>query len=115
MKDTRSIGQQAENAACAFLEKKGLKLLIRNYHCKLGEIDLIMQDNEDIVFIEVRKRMHADFASALESVTYTKQQKIIKTATFFLQNKGWLDKACCRFDVVGLSDGRIDWVKDAFS
>lgn len=113
--DTHSIGQEAEQYACAYLEKKGLKLLARNYHCVYGEIDLVMRDKNVVVFVEVRKRSHADFATAIESVTLTKQRKLIKTATHYLQAQRWFEKVPCRFDIVGIFQDQTEWIKDAFS
>lgn len=113
--DNLEIGQQAELVACHFLEKKGLKLLAKNYRCKLGEIDLIMLDQNDVVFVEVRARSSDDFGGAVESVTKTKQRKVIKTATHFLLAQKWLDKVECRFDIIGITQNQIDWIKDAFS
>lgn len=108
------IGEKAEQAALLFLEKKGLTLLARNYRCKLGEIDLIMRDNAEVVFIEVRQRSHPNYSQAAESVTHAKQRKIIKTATHYLQKQHWLDKVQCRFDVIGFSSTQIEWIQDAF-
>jgi len=113
--DTLEIGYKAELQASLFLEEKGLKLLARNYHCAFGEIDLIMRDRNHIVFVEVRKRSHTEFASAIESVTFTKQRKLIKTATHYLQKQRWFDKVQCRFDVVGISKDELEWIQDAFS
>lgn len=113
--DTREIGQEAETLACHWLEKKGLKLLTRNYRCIFGEIDLVMRDNTEVVFIEVRKRSNVNYGSAVESVTFAKQRKLIKTAMHYLQKLHWFDKVQCRFDIVGISNGQIEWIKDAFS
>lgn len=113
--DTLEIGHLAEKKVCAFLEAKGLKLLMRNYHCAFGEIDLIMRDAQEIVFIEVRTRSTTVYGSAIESVTLTKQRKLIKTATHYLQKQRWFDKVQCRFDIIGISEGRMEWIKDAFS
>lgn len=112
---TRDIGQKAEQEACHFLEKKGLKLLERNFRCMLGEIDLIMQDRDEIVFIEVRMRSYSNFANAVESVNLAKQRKIIRTATLYLQKKNWFDRVQCRFDIFGISNNQTEWIKDAFS
>ncbi|MCL4158632.1 UNVERIFIED_CONTAM: hypothetical protein GTU68_003860 [Idotea baltica] len=72
-----------------------------------------MEDGDILVFIEVRLRQSARFGSALESVTYQKQQRLIQTAQRYLQQN-----TCCygayRFDVIGLCADNIDWVKDAF-
>lgn len=113
-----SKGQQAERWVSEYLQKQGLRLLTHNYRCALGEIDLIMQDSHDVVFIEVRSRNNIFYGSAIESVDTYKQKKIIKTATHYLQKKGWLDKVDARFDIVGIRStgaNSIEWIKDAFS
>ncbi|OGT97808.1 MAG: YraN family protein [Gammaproteobacteria bacterium RIFOXYB2_FULL_38_6] len=111
----QTIGSQAESKALAFLKTQGLKLLERNFRCKLGEIDLIMQDKDFTVFVEVKYRKIINFGEPVETVTKSKQRKIIKAATFYLQQKDLFDKVPCRFDVVGiLDDGQINWIKDAF-
>jgi len=111
-----SAGALAEARAEVFLLQQGLVKREQNYRCKLGEIDLIMQHNTTLVFIEVRLRSHTGFASAAESVTVRKQQKIIKTAQYYLQQHQLTDTANCRFDVIAFSDnGNPEWIKDAFS
>ncbi len=111
---TRLQGQLAEDKACDYLQKQGLKCVLRNYQCKMGEIDLIMQDQQDIIFVEVRHRSYEQFGSALESVTYFKQQKLIKTALHYLHRYNLTEKVACRFDVVALDDSKITWIQDAF-
>ena len=111
-----SSGELAEARAEIFLLQQGLVKRAKNYRCKVGEIDLIMQHDTTLVFVEVRLRTHTSFANAAESVTYRKQQKIIKTAQYYLQQYGLTDKANCRFDVIAFSDnGNPEWIKDAFS
>lgn len=111
----KNQGDNAEMQALNFLKNEGMQLLERNYRCIFGEIDLIMQDQAEVVFIEVRYRTHTAFGDAIESIDQHKQQKLLKTATHFLQKKAWLDKVNCRFDVVGFSKANIEWIKDAFS
>lgn len=108
----KKIGTLAEKKACEFLQTNGLKFLESNFNCSLGEIDLIMQDGETIVFVEIRHNKH--ISQALESVDTYKQSKIIKAATFYLQKKQWQDKFYCRFDVIGISETELEWIKDAF-
>src|SRR5688572_9373755 len=83
------IGAQAEAQAEMFLQQQGLVTRTKNYRCKLGEIDLIMLQKTKqgvcFVFVEVRLRTNKRFAPAVETVDYRKQQKIIRTATRFLQ------------------------------
>lgn len=108
-------GDDAEALAAAYLEAQGLSLLQRNYHCRFGEIDLVMKQNDTIVFVEVRMRSHTAFGGAAASITASKQQKLIRTAEHFLQQHG---NAACRFDAIlmnALDSSQIEWIRDAFS
>lgn len=119
---TISIGAQAEAQAEAFLQQQGLITRCKNYRCKLGEIDLIMLQKTSLgtcfVFVEVRLRTNKRFAPALATVDYRKQQKIIRTATRFLQEQRLFDKVACRFDVIALDQTGtappIQWIQNAF-
>lgn len=118
-----TIGATAELYAEHYLQQQGLVTYMRNYRCKMGEIDLIMQDKSTakgaLVFVEVRLRTNKRFAPALETVDYRKQQKIIKTALRFLQEHKLYDKVSCRFDVIALDQTGtappVQWIKNAFS
>ena len=105
-------------AACQFLINKGLLLLEKNYRSNLGEIDLIMQDKEDIVFVEVRYRQKSNFGNAIETVNQTKIAKLIKTAKLYLQEKCWFYSKTSRFDIVTLQPVKgklqLDWIQNAF-
>lgn len=123
MATTREQGAFTEDLACQFLEAKGFKLIERNFNCRLGEIDLIMQDKNSLVFIEVRYRKNNHFGSGAESVTYSKQQKLIKTASLYLQQHSKLNACPARFDVVSITGSiesdnlnniDFDWVSNAF-
>lgn len=96
----------------------GLRTLVRNFHCRLGEIDLVMSDGETIVFVEVRYRRNSHFGSATESVTRNKQLKICRTAGIFLSRRPALATRPCRFDVIGINGERhnvsLNWIKGAF-
>ncbi len=110
-------GETAEANACTYLEKQGLQTLWRNFRCRLGEIDLIMQDGDTIVFVEVRYRNNPRYGSSLESVNWQKQRKLINAASFYLQQRNITDTYPCRFDVIALEKdtGNItQWIKDAF-
>jgi putative endonuclease len=117
--NTQKIGQEAESMACNYLLTKGLKLITRNYQCRLGEIDLIMQDKTHIVFVEVRFRRNQDFGTSSESITYTKQTKLLRAAQFYLQQNHMTDKIACRFDVVAITQTQtqpvIEWIRNAFT
>jgi putative endonuclease len=108
-------GKHAETQASRHLQSRGLKLLATNYRCKRGEIDLIMQDADTLVFVEVRYRQSDRYGSALETVTQGKQNRLIAAASHYLQQQG--HNSPCRFDVVGISGphgATIEWIKDAF-
>lgn len=111
-------GKNAEDEAEAYLSAHGLTLLQRNYRQKIGEIDLIMQDQEHLVFVEVRARKEGDHGNALESITESKRSKIIRTAKYYLQENNLYYKATSRFDVVTLDpiDGewKLEWIRNAF-
>ena len=112
---TQQAGYSAEKTVLKFLRKKGLKLVCQNYLCRYGEIDIIMRDQQHLVFIEVRKRNNPDYGSPLASITLNKQQKILRTAQHYLQTHPKLATTPCRFDAVGLSgDQPIQWIPNAF-
>lgn len=112
------LGYKAERAALQHLLTNGLVLISKNFSCRLGEIDLIMQDNDQLVFIEVRLRSNHNFGDGFASVTYSKQKKIIRTARHYLANKTYYANVSCRFDVVSVSLVKgnycLDWITDAF-
>ncbi len=123
MPTTREQGEYTESLACQFLENKGFKLIEKNFNCRLGEIDLVMLDNETLVFVEVRYRRNTNFGSGAESITASKQAKLIKAASVFLQQSAKLNQYPARFDVVSitgfietsdLSKINFDWIKNAF-
>ena len=92
-------------------------MVARNYHCRMGEIDLIMRDGNFLAFVEVRYRKNDDYGSAAASVTRQKQRRILMTAHHYLQNERLYRDSPCRFDVITVSgqyNPRIDWIKDAF-
>ena len=117
-----SHGQQgriAEQQALKYLCEQGLTLVTRNFHCKLGEIDLIMQDTDVLVFIEVKYRKSSSYGTPVEAVSLSKQKKIVKTAQVYLQKQGLKEyNSKCRFDVVAIAGSStntdITWLKNAF-
>lgn len=110
-------GRAAEEAALAHLKRQGLKLVTRNYRTPHGEIDLIMQDASELVFVEVRFRRSQQFGSPAETVGTQKQRKLRASAQHYLQS----DRDCnrpCRFDIVSVAGDPaapvIDWLTNAF-
>lgn len=111
-------GQLAEQQAAEYLKRKGLTPLVRNYRCRSGEIDLIMQSHDSIVFVEVRFRRHTSFGGAAASVDRFKQQKLLAAAQHYLQRHNAFSSPC-RFDVVAVVPNRdgtlvFEWIKNAF-
>lgn len=113
-----TTGRWGESIARDYLERQGLRFIAANWACKLGEIDLIMQDGPTRVFIEVRFRSNASYGSSADTVAWLKQKKLIRVAKAYQQRAAyWGD---CRFDVVAIAPGQgvepvIDHIKDAFS
>ena len=109
-------GKTCEEHALNYLKKNGLKLIEKNFNSRYGEIDLIMQQENAVVFIEVRYRKNDAFGGAKASVTPAKQKKIQKTALYYMQKQG--RELNSRFDVIAMSGENknlnIEWIKNAF-
>lgn len=119
MKQTsHSIGKDAESACCDYLKQQGLKLITQNYHGYRGEIDLIMRDQDCVVFVEVRFRKNAGYGDGFDSVTHSKKQRILATAEQYLQQETSLKNG--RIDVVAMStkpednEYQFEWIRNAF-
>ena len=109
-----NAGLEAEKLAATFLAERGLKLVTQNYHCRFGEIDLIMKEGKTLVFIEVKLRSNSNFGGAISSITPQKQQKLILTAQHYLQQHA---ETACRFDAILMNKANlqsIEWVRNAF-
>jgi TIGR00252 family protein len=115
-----SSGKTGEDHAARLLEQKGYRIVARNYHCRFGEIDLIAENRDYIVFAEVKTRDEHYYVSPLEAVTAGKQKKIIKTALSYLQSHETGLQP--RFDVIGIvtrpepfSIFSVEHIENAFS
>lgn len=116
---TRRVGVNAEQLAFRYLRHNGLKPVRRNFRSRRGEIDLIMLDDECLVFVEVRYRNEASFVKAALTVDSRKQRKLACAASMFLSMNKTFGNRVCRFDVVGVDrdasgEITIDWMRDAF-
>lgn len=110
-------GKLAEDLAARFLEKCGLAVLVRNFRCRGGEIDLVCRDGKALVFVEVRLRRNADYGGAGASITAAKQRRIILAAKHYLVLHAKTE-CDCRFDCVLLAENtenNIEWIRDAFA
>jgi putative endonuclease len=107
-------GEAAEALAAAFLERKGLAIVARNYRCRLGEIDVVAREGDTTVFVEVRRRASAAFGGAAASITAAKRARLVRAARHYLSRLKTMPP--CRFDAL-LIEGdppRIEWIRDAF-
>jgi putative endonuclease len=113
-----NAGLEAEKLAATFLAERGLKLVTQNYHCRFGEIDLVMMDAKTLVFVEVKLRSNNQFGGAAASITPQKQQKMILTAQHYLQQHVKnQNQIACRFDAILMNKAdlnSIDWIRNAF-
>jgi len=124
---TKAIGTIAEEAAKNYLCSNQLTFIEQNYHCRQGEIDLIMKENKQLVFVEVRYRKNKHHGTGIESITKEKQRRIITTAQHYLHQHKLTEAVSCRFDIVGVEPARkaqeknstneeffFNWLKHAF-
>ncbi len=105
-----SLGRDAEARALTFLLKQGLTLIEKNFRCRAGEIDLIMRDAHMLVFIEVRSRKDRRFGGAAASVGPVKQQRLWRSAAFYLLR--FRKPPVCRFDLVAIDGDDLRWMKN---
>lgn len=115
---TITKGQYAEQLACDYLGMQGLKTIARNFRCRRGEIDIIMEQGKTIVFVEVRYRKHTQFGTGAETVNREKQTKLITAAMAYLQKNPCYNNRPSRFDVISITaqspEPHIEWITDAF-
>jgi len=119
-RERKAIGQLGEELALAHLLANGLKPLIRNYRCKMGELDLVMMEREVLVFVEVRCRANNDYGGAAASVDWKKQHRLVLAAEHLRMQRAELRRYPARFDVVAITTGsqpkaKVDWIKNAFT
>ena len=111
-------GQWAEEVAARYLAENGLVCRERNFRSRYGEIDLVMEDGEVLVFVEVRSRGGSGFMDPAESVDRTKRRRIVRTADTWLRRRKRGPLPACRFDVVAVTGEpeapEIRWLRGAF-
>jgi putative endonuclease len=116
--DTQARGDAAEALAARFLSDRGVRVLARKVRCRGGEIDLIAQDGETVVFVEVRLRSNARFGGSAASISGCKRRRIIHAASWWLAGAGKsMAHRPCRFDAIlmsALDVQSIQWLQGAF-
>ena len=106
-------GARAEDLCAGLLRAAGLRLIERNWRCRLGEIDLIAEESGTLVFAEVRMRQSGSYGGAAESVTAAKRARMLAAARLYLAGRR---DAHCRFDVFLIDGvaGHVQWIRNAF-
>ncbi|KPK09147.1 MAG: hypothetical protein AMJ64_01285 [Betaproteobacteria bacterium SG8_39] len=110
-------GARAEALCAERLRRAGLRIVARNWRCRLGEIDIVAEDADVTVFAEVRLRSVGRFGGAAESITAAKRARLIAAAQYYLAGRG---ERACRFDVMLLDATGppriedIEWIRNAF-
>jgi putative endonuclease len=114
-------GLCAENAAAEYLQAQGANILLRNYRCRCGELDIVARlGRDELAIVEVRTRSSDSYGGAAASVGAAKRRRLIRAASLLLQQRKDLSRLRARFDVIVVSDPcsdcpRIVWIKHAFS
>tara|TARA_R110002020_G_scaffold244438_2_gene458104 strand:- start:940 stop:1311 length:372 start_codon:yes stop_codon:yes gene_type:complete len=112
----RARGTAIEQIAAQWLCQQGLTLVTQNHYVKGGELDLVMRDGDILVFVEVKHRTTARYGHPLETITYQKQQRLVRAAKLYIARGGL--SSPCRFDILGIigkpPDLDFHWVKAAF-
>jgi putative endonuclease len=114
---TAVVGGEAEAAAARFLEQEGWHILVRNWRCRWGELDLVAERGEVLAFVEVRMRSTAAWGDPAHTVSRAKQRKVVRAALHFLAAFR-VPPRVLRFDVisiVGRGEGaELEYIPDAF-
>lgn len=117
----RASGEQYEERAAQLVTEAGLNIVGRNFNTKVGEIDIIAHDHSTLVFIEVRARNNSRFHGAAASVSLAKQQRLIRTAQYYIKTHPRWRNSCCRFDVIAFEPPQsttgqsVRWIEGAFT
>ena len=112
------IGREAENFVRTFLEQQGLVFIMQNYRCRTGEIDLIMQDGDELVFVEVKYRSKSQYGSSIEFFHAKKKRKFESAVMHYMHEKAFNPSIVPhRIDLVGI-EGKVQqkqnihWLKN---
>jgi putative endonuclease len=115
------VGLRAEDVAAAYLQAQGARIVMRNYRCRCGELDIVAQLGEsELAIVEVRTRSSNAYGGAAASVDAGKRQRLVRAASLLLQQRKDLARLRCRFDVIVVCDPcgdapHVEWIKHAFS
>lgn len=117
MGETREKGREAEDAAATFLEGAGYRVLARNFSCRHGEVDIVVERGGTLAFVEVRSLARAIFGLPSETIGHAKRRRVVKTALHYLFRNG-MEGRMVRFDVVSIvgwgAHRKLEHIPDAF-
>lgn len=116
---TKKIGDEHELLACHYLERQGLTIIEQNFHSRGGELDIIAQESNTLVFVEVKYRKNKNYGGAISAISPNKQEKIRRTAQYYMQQAALNEyNTACRFDVIAIegcgNKAEFNWLKNAF-
>lgn len=114
MMNKREVGKKYETKAKTYLESNGYKIIECNFSCKIGEIDIIGENEGYVCFIEVKYRELNSLAKGMYAVDKNKQKKIFNVASVYLMTRKLSQNTPCRFDVVSIDGDEITLIKNAF-
>ncbi len=111
-----AAGTAAEERAARYLAERGVRIVLRNWRCRMGEIDLVAREGAALLIVEVRSRVRGEYGGAAASVTFAKRRRIVRAARHLLMLRPDLARLPARFDVIALdgAEGRIEWIRGAF-
>ncbi len=110
----RKVGEEKEQAAAAYLEKCGMRILERNFRCRQGEIDIIGYHEGYLVFVEVKYRKNTSAGTAYDAVGIAKQRKICRVADYYRTLHYLGDQTGIRYDVLAIQGENMEWIQNAF-
>lgn len=112
--DRKQLGNYGEDLAAAHLKRLGYRILERNWRCRLGELDIVAEENKTIVFVEVKIRTSLEFGRPELAVANFKQKRIVKIAVSYIQQKKLFNRDL-RFDVLAIGPDSWQIIKNAFT
>lgn len=113
--NTRKVGAAKETLAAKLLEINGYRVITRNFRCKLGEVDLIAEKDEYIVFVEVKYRKSIKNGFPMEAVNHKKQSVISSVSDYYRIRYNLPDNVKIRYDVIAILEGKYKIIENAFS
>jgi len=117
-KDKKKFGKIGEDIAASYLAKQGYEILVRNYRCGLGEVDIICRASAgELIFVEVKARTYGRFGTGFDAVGITKQRRIIRASMKYISENNVIDSDI-RYDVISVNisgDNSIEHIENAFT